>query len=88
MSETISLRTACHSVIQKAPVSKITKVLEYKNLFVFEVTPGFVGFIAVNKDTGGIFGFNPMCNEPDKFFKEWEENSAVIKGVSNGRNPK
>lgn len=79
--ETISLKKAYQIVLEKTPAIKINKVLEYKDLFVFDIVSFRIGLIAVKKDTGDLFGFNPMYNDPDTFFSEWERNASVIKGV-------
>lgn len=77
MSEKINLVKACE-LLSNTPISKAHRVLEYKNLFVFEVTPALLGNIAVDRDTGNIFGFNPMLNDPDLFFKEWSKHSMDL----------
>lgn len=74
----ISIEEACSLLLEKAPVRDVRKVLDYKDLFVFEVFPQIVGLVAVRKDGCGIFGFHPLLNDPDTFFKEWRTKSVDV----------
>ena len=79
------LKTGCNIdaardiVIEKLPVESVVKVLDYKDMYVFDVYPPIFGFVAVKKNTSEAFGFNPLINDPKTFFEEWENNSITVK---------
>lgn len=56
-------------VTDKFPNCKVVSVVDYKDLYVFVVEPVMLGLIAVNKENGNVFGFNPMLDDPDEYFK-------------------
>lgn len=85
MSKIDSREKATKLLLKKAPVIKALKVLDYGDLFVFEVIPELIGLVAVDKSTGAVSGFNPLYNNPDKFFDEWDKRAIDVSDNSKWR---
>lgn len=72
-------------LINSIPFFNINKCIEYKNLYIFDGEPSFLGFVSVDKNTGIVGGFNPLSDDSDEFFKEWDKETLKKTIENEGR---
>ena len=81
MKTKIDYKQAFGIVAVKLRKFRIISVVDYDKYFVFNTEPknfqksvgGFIGgLVAVDKETGALFGFNPMDHNPSEYFKTVE----------------
>lgn len=74
--EPLSKEEAKKIVLEKFPNIEIGKIIDYQDMYVFDMKHALMDFVVVRKTDGAIDGMNPMMlNNPDEFFKVLQDTS-------------